>query len=268
MSADESEVCVPSPHYKRIHPLLASGKIRIASEIYKADISAMNDTMTESLLAKRIRARLPVIGKSAARASMDAGFGKDYIADIFKGKKDSVYGDNLQALAKELGVPAAYLTDEDFELSDVPAGKREIRDSRVEGDIVKVPQIDLRFGMGGGQPFDEAVVEDVMDFPRNWIRQFTTSSLTQLFFVIGAGDSMSPTIGDSDILLCDRTQTQPSMGDKIWAITQYGHGQIKRLRPTLNGYQILSDNPLIPPDMAADGSMEIIGRVIAIVRRV
>ncbi|MBP2161290.1 MULTISPECIES: S24 family peptidase [Asticcacaulis] len=225
----------------------------------------MTETLTESLLARRIRARLPVIGKSAARASLDAGFGKDFIADIFKGKKDSIYGDNLAALARELQVPAAYLTDDDFVLENAPL---TIRDSRVEGDIVKVPQIDLRFGMGGGQPFDEAVTEDVMDFPKNWIRQFTTSSLTQLFFVIGAGDSMSPTIGDSDILLCDRTQTQPSMGDKIWAITQYGHGQIKRLRPTQNGYQILSDNPLIPPDMAADGSMEIIGRVIAIVRRV
>ncbi|BBF81861.1 hypothetical protein EM6_2469 [Asticcacaulis excentricus] len=76
---------------------------------------------------------------------------------------------------------------------------------------------------------------------------------------------MYPTIGDGDVLLIDRSQNTPTMGDQIWAITQYGLGMIKRLRPAAEGYK---DNPNVPPDTAADGSMHIIGCVIAVVGRV
>lgn len=85
------------------------------------------------------------------------------------------------------------------------------------------------------------------------------------FFAREPGDSMYPTIGDGDVLLIDRSQNTPTIGDQIWAITQYGLGMIKRLRPTAEGYKILSDNPNVPPDTVADGSMHIIARVIAVV---
>ncbi len=137
-----------------------------------------------------------------------------------------------------------------------------------EVETVQVPQIDLRFSMGGGADTDLPVQAETMSFSRSWIRQFTAASTNELFFARGAGDSMYPTIGDGDVLLIDRSQNTPTMGDQIWAITQYGLGMIKRLRPTAEGYKILSDNPNVPPDTAADGSMHIIGRVIAVVRRV
>jgi phage repressor protein C with HTH and peptisase S24 domain len=78
---------------------------------------------------------------------------------------------------------------------------------------------------------------------------------------------MWPTIHDGDLMLGDRSRINRVMSDQIWALTQYGHGMIKRLRPMENGYKILSDNQNVPPDAAVDGSMSIIGRVVAVMRR-
>lgn len=122
--------------------------------------------------------------------------------------------------------------------------------------------------MGGGSIYDSPVQAEKMSFSRAWIRNFTTSPTSQLVFASGTGDSMYPTIHDRDILLIDMSQKTPAMADQIWALTQYGHGMIKRLRPTRDGYSILSDNPSVPPDTAADGSMTIVGRVIAVMRRI
>ena len=122
--------------------------------------------------------------------------------------------------------------------------------------------------MGAGSYADSPVQAEMMSFSRAWLRNFTSAPTAQLVFATGTGDSMYPTIHDRDILLIDQSQTAPRMADQIWALTQYGHGMIKRLRPTAEGYSILSDNPSVPPDIATDGSMTVIGRVVAVMRRI
>ncbi|MFT4091869.1 MAG: S24 family peptidase [Asticcacaulis sp.] len=134
-------------------------------------------------------------------------------------------------------------------------------------DLVRIPQIDARYSMGGGAVIGDEVKAEPMMFSRAWIRQFTEAPISDLFWTEGDGDSMMPTIGPRDVLLGDRSQNQPVKSDQIWALTQYGHGMIKRLRATAEGYTILSDNPSVPPDTATDGSMHIIGRIVAVVRR-
>lgn len=171
-------------------------------------------------------------------------------------------------LAAAVGTSADFLMGR---TDDPDAGAQPIatpKDFAEQLDLLQIHQIDLRFSMGGGADTDMSVKAEPMSFSKAWIRQFTSAPASEIFFARGAGDSMYPTIGDGDVLLIDRSQNAPTMGDQIWAITQYGLGMIKRLRPTAEGYKILSDNPNVPPDTASDGSMHIIGRVIAVVRRV
>jgi hypothetical protein len=74
---------------------------------------------------------------------------------------------------------------------------------------------------------------------------------------------------DSDILLIDTTQQSPRMWDQFWAIEMHGLGMIKSLRPAKDGgMRLVSVNPDFRDELAYDGEMNVIGRVVAIVRKV
>ena len=79
---------------------------------------------------------------------------------------------------------------------------------------------------------------------------------------------MESTIHESDIVLIDRRQDSPRIADLIWAFAFGEIGMIKRLRPMPDGsVKILSDNPAVPPEVAHDGELHIIGRVVAVVKK-
>lgn len=133
--------------------------------------------------------------------------------------------------------------------------------------LVTVREIDLTLGMGG-RYLDVPVTETVRHFSRDWIRQYTKAAPEHLVFAQGVGDSMFPTLLDSDLLLIDLSQQTLNMADKIWAIAYAECGSVKRLRPVPGGgVEILSDNPAVPTATAYDGELHILGRVVAAVRK-
>ncbi len=135
-------------------------------------------------------------------------------------------------------------------------------------DEVEVAQIDLRFGLGGTF-MDESVVPAMRTFSRAWLRQISDSPPEQLYWAPCQGNSMEPNIGHGDIVLIDRQQVTPGFGDLYWAIAFGQLGMVKRLRPMPDGtVKILSDNPSVHPELAADGEVHIFGRVVAVVKRV
>lgn len=135
--------------------------------------------------------------------------------------------------------------------------------------MVEIAEIDLAYGMGSSFLEDDSHVEaETMPFPAKWVRHFTRSPASELFFARGAGDSMMPTIHDSDIVLIDRAQNSLRMSDQVWAFAFGGFGMIKRLRARPDGsVAILSDNPVVPEDRAVDGELHIIGRVVAVQKK-
>ena len=139
----------------------------------------------------------------------------------------------------------------------------------VDEDVVEIDRIDLAYGMGGSF-LDNATVEvEKVKFSASWLREFTKTPPHLLVTTQGLGDSMMPTIHDRDVVIIDRSQKHPDMGDKIWAITYAGMGMIKRLRFQPDGtVKISSDNQLIRDELATDGDLFIVGRVIAIMRSV
>lgn len=135
-------------------------------------------------------------------------------------------------------------------------------------DAVLLPEIDVAYSMGGGAEIAEFPILRKVPFSRSWLSSLTKSSPNDLFVARGDGDSMMPTILDQDIVIIDRGQSTMRHQDRIWAVVYGGFGMIKRLRALPSGVlQINSDNPAVTPIEAVDGEAFIVGRVVAIVRR-
>ena len=135
-------------------------------------------------------------------------------------------------------------------------------------DAVDIQQWDVAYGMGGGTYLDLPVTGETHKFSRSWLRQFTHAPPEKIFLAAGTGDSMMPTILDADIVVIDTSQQEVRLADKIWAASYGQTGIIKRLRPMPDGsVKILSDNPSVPPETAYDGELSVVGRVVAVVRK-
>jgi len=214
----------------------------------------------------RILERMTVVGiPSQAELARRVGITQPSINHLIRaGAQGSKY---LHALARELKTTPEYLSggtdDPDADYVPLPS-----LDSVAEQlDLVPVQEIDLKFGMGATE-LEVPVTTVVRHFSRDWLRQYTRASPESLYFAQGIGDSMEPTIKDSDLLLIDTSERHLRISDKIWAVAHYGAGKVKRLRPTKDGIKILSDNKdVAPPEEAKDGELFILGRVVGIVRK-
>lgn len=169
---------------------------------------------------------------------------------------------------------AEFLSDDEADRQKLAALER--RDASAEGlaqrsSLVEIDMLDLSYGMGASFVDYEPGALDVekAQFSDAWLRKFTQAPARLLFTAIGTGDSMMPTIHDQDLVIVDRSADyETSMGDKIWAIVFGGVGMIKRLRPMPDGtVKIMSDNLQVRDEVASDGDLFVVGRVVASVRR-
>lgn len=217
------------------------------------------------VFGRNMKDALIALGKDAAWLSRETGISTSTLSDYSRGKLPRA--DKAADIAATLGVTVERL------LSDQPFKTRERRSewrgppATMNDDLVKVAEIDPRFGLGGAF-MDEEAVPEMRTFSRAWLRHFTDSPPDQLYWAQGRGNSMEPAISDGDVCLIDRSDTTPKFGDTYWAIA-YGHvGMIKRLRPMPDGsVKILSDNQSVPPETAYEGELYIFGRVVAVVKR-
>lgn len=221
-----------------------------------------------------------IVPERLVAAMKRAGMNQSQLADAVGVKQPSIgrliSGDTkttryLDLIARALDTTAEYLRGETDEPGRAGLGDRRpaFRGAEPEPDrdTVELDEIDLRYGLGG-QYLDGPVETTKRKFSRSWLRMFTDSAPEHLVWTSGSGDSMEPTIKDHDIVLIDRSDVKVEFGDKFWAIAYGQVGMIKRLRPMPDGgVKILSDNQLVPPETAYDDEMHVVGRVVAIVRR-
>ncbi|MCP2016859.1 XRE family transcriptional regulator [Qipengyuania citrea] len=141
--------------------------------------------------------------------------------------------------------------------------------AEVADRTLEIPVIDLAYGMGGTYLDDVDANVRSEPFPLSFIRRYTKAKAEDLVIADGLGDSMAPTIGSNDQMLIDRSVDTLRVADQIWAFSFGGVGMVKRLRPRPDGsIAILSDNSAVPEDRAVDEELFLIGRVVAIVRKV
>lgn len=136
-------------------------------------------------------------------------------------------------------------------------------------DAVMIDEIEVGYSMGGGTDVSDYPVVRQVPFSREWLASLTSAPASQLFVARGDGDSMMPTLLDQDIVIIDRSQRTIRQQDRIWAVSYGGFSMIKRVRMLPDGaMQINSDNPAVSPIQAFEGEAYLVGRVVAIVRRI
>lgn len=138
-----------------------------------------------------------------------------------------------------------------------------------DDDSLAIPMLELAYGMGGTFLDDIDPGETLERFPRAFIRMFTSAPANLLCFSHGIGDSMEPTIGDRDMLLIDRSRDTIRMNDQIWVLASGGIGMVKRVRVEGDGrITLLSDNENVPNYQVAEDELTVIGKVIAVLKRI
>ena len=205
-------------------------------------------------IAERLAEQLEKQAMSQNELARRVGVSQQTIWKLLNGHSRS--SSHLHRIARELGVSTDYLAgDVDDPTADAqpPAAQRE--------DMVQVAMVDLAYGMGGTYLAEHPDAR-MEEFPLSFLRHFTKADPRQLVIAEGVGDSMAPTIGPSDLVLIDRGQDNLSVNDRIWACAIGEVGMIKRLRVRGDSVTILSDNPNVPEDQAADGELHLIGRVV------
>lgn len=223
-------------------------------------------------IGTRILERLEALGITQSELARRVGITQPAIANLIKrGGRSS----HLHKIARALettpehleGLPEAErIAAPRSGFGGFPVPADEIEDE--EDEIVEIQELDLAFGMGGGSYLDLPVKAKPRRFTRGWLRLFTQAPPSRIFIAQGIGDSMAPTIQNADICIIDTADTRVKMGDQIWAVAYGETGLIKRLRPMPDGgVKIMSDNPLIEAETAYDGELHVVGKVVAVVRR-
>jgi phage repressor protein C with HTH and peptisase S24 domain len=217
-------------------------------------------------LGIRIATRLEALGMSQAELARQVGIKQPSINHLInKGAQGSKH---VHEIAKALQTTPAYILGETDDPSEGYVPLPSTAAIAAELGLVPVREIDLSFGMGATY-LDIPVTEKIRHFSEDWIKLYTRANPDQLLFAQGAGDSMFPTLLDSDLMLIDCSQRNLNMADKIWVAAYAGCGMIKRLRQMPDGgVKILSDNPSVSDEIAYDGELSLIGRVVAIVRKI
>lgn len=224
-------------------------------------------------MAEIAGARLDLLRKRAGLSRNElarrVGVSQPTISRLITG--ETKHTSALMELARALNSTPEYLTGE----SDDPQPKSlaepslEYRAAAAAHDSLAIPMLELAYGMGGTFLDGVDPGETVEHFPRAFVRMFTTAPADKLVFSHGIGDSMEPTIGDRDMLLIDRSRDTIQINDQIWVLAANGIGMVKRVRIEREGrIMLLSDNDSVPPYQAAEDELTIIGRVIAVVRRI
>lgn len=110
-------------------------------------------------------------------------------------------------------------------------------------ELVYAPMFDVQASAGFGAEVSNEDIEDYFAFDKNWLSRQLGVATDQLAFVSIRGDSMLPTLNDSDSVLVDMSKKSVSQNDLFLLHTEQGL-MAKRLSKHKEGIEVISDNPL------------------------
>lgn len=149
-----------------------------------------------------------------------------------------------------------------------------IAEPRPKGDAdeyVYVAKYDVHASAGNGAVIHDESVVDHLAFKRHWITRTLGLDPKSLALIDVAGDSMSPTINDGDLILLD-TRPAHVRAEGIYVINLEGALLVKRLRMRLSGVvDVVSDNERYGTETISGeqlASLQIVGRVVWQGRRI
>ena len=139
------------------------------------------------------------------------------------------------------------------------------------GDLIEIPLLDVRASAGHGAMTEVEARHARFGFDEKWLKQLTASRPASLSVIRVEGDSMEPTLSDSDEVMVDLSDTGQRLRDGIYVIRSDDALVVKRVALGPQGRQIsiVSDNQAYPSWHDVDRrSIHIIGRVLWFGRKV
>ena len=147
-------------------------------------------------------------------------------------------------------------------LAEIPALGATVGDSpsRAEGadeNTITLAFADVRAAAGSGEMVFEEAAEHRIAVPRAILPRWVQPS--GLICIRAAGDSMTPTLNDGDLILLDHKNAEPR--DKQVFVIHTGDGLVvKRLREDDGAWEMISDNPVYSSRQVGETD-RVIGRV-------
>lgn len=196
-------------------------------------------------------------------AKSKTGFSRSSLQAWESGEREPKL-DNLYDLARLYGVHPWQLISGDT--SHVSAPSTQVEEV-VDDEYAYIPAYDVEVSAGNGSVcLGEAEATKHLAFRKHWLtaRGLQTKSLAALFT---KGDSMTPTIPESAVVVINREQIKPLDG-KVYVIRIEDRHYVKRIQWLIGGgLRLISDNKFYDPldvtkdDMIAS-NIEICGQVI------
>jgi transcriptional regulator with XRE-family HTH domain len=218
------------------------------------------------VVAKRIQTRLDALGKSARKASIEAGLGPDAIHNILRGKSARPRRSTLGKLTSPLKCSIEYLIGED----DYPGDT--VGSSGASGGLpvyLAVRSISPITGSLDGYD-DDAAEGEVAYFPERLIYEELRARPDHLRVMEIEGQSMEPALCGGDQVLVDSSRTNPSQPGLF--VLWDGHGLVAKWVERVSQsdpprLRVISENALFKPYEVAEAEAQILGRVVWFARR-
>ena len=132
-----------------------------------------------------------------------------------------------------------------------------------ESSFVMVPRYDVRASAGTGAVIHSEIIVDHLAFKQAWVTQMGLSK-KDLALIEVQGDSMEPTLVQSDLILIDLRESKLN-ANGIYAIQHAGNLFVKRIQLKFDGSVVIkSDNPNYDAETLTPAEAEalvVVGRV-------
>lgn len=138
-------------------------------------------------------------------------------------------------------------------------------------EFAHIPVHEAALAAGGGANNASEDLVGTLAFRRSWLKRIGVSASSAVL-ARAAGDSMSATIQDGDMLLIDRAKSDPPQVPRapkdtrpapIYAVLDDGAARVKRIELVPGGMlALLSDNTAFAAELRPIASVSIIGKVM------
>lgn len=218
--------------------------------------------MTKNLLKDRLKEAIRQKGLNASELAKQADVKPSFIYDILNGKSSNPSTNKMARIssALEIDLPSLLGLESDAVISDIKRSEYVVISSMLATDS----------NSNGAMIVEEKKGEPYY-FRRSWIEERLKTSPENLRMIFVEGDSMEPTLCQSDMVLVDITKTNPSPSG-IFVLFD-GMGLVaKRLEFLVHSdppsLRILSDNSQYLSYERPVKDAEIVGRVVWFAREI
>lgn len=220
--------------------------------------------MKETTLAMNIAALRRHLGDNQEKFAQRVGVQQSYVSK-WENKGIIPSTEPLLAMARLAGRELDAFVNEPWDPKHIASAPLSDHSPTLKSEEGSIPlrHLDMSLSMGDGANIDDYFEEGVFEFDAQLLRTISRAPTHRLIVGHGIGDSMQPTLHDRDMVIFDTTQTNLSVTDKIWAISLFGAGAIKRLRTVAKDrVLVISDNPTLENQEVSTEDLRILGRVI------